>query len=50
VETEELNDLVQEFTMKVSLDKTKFIYSLCFSTPVSAFAPFAPFAPFVGEP
>jgi len=40
VETEEPSDFGQDFSMKMSQDKTKFIYSLCFSTPMSAFAPF----------
>lgn len=40
METEEPSDLGQEFSMKMSLGKTKLIYSLCFSTSMSAFAPF----------
>jgi hypothetical protein len=40
VVTGELNDLDQEFSMTMSLDKTKLIYSRRFFTPMSAFAPF----------
>ena len=40
METEELNDISLEFSMKMSLDKTKVIYSLCFPVPVNAFESF----------